>query len=238
MPHVTPAGYAPTDPWPQAGDRGRAPKGRWVRSALPRRCRRARRHLVGAVLPSVAVATLPGAPAASLAPRQPLWSAADGREVAITALTRDGDDAYTVIPTARASGWTPSPPTPTRTPGSSSTAPPARSSPTGRAAPAGETGPGRSCRPVPRCASTRSTGRCGPSPSRRTCWVSPFTFNVHTWDTSRPGRPFELVGQVDMRERFFAYGFVRLPVAVLRPGRGGPGGVQGVEPGRGRAGLG
>ena len=35
-------------------------------------------------------------------------------------------------------------------------------------------------------------------------WVNPFAFNLHAWDTGRPGAPQQTLAQLDMRATFFA----------------------------------
>lgn len=180
---------------------------------LPRRRRsRTGRGLVGAALAAtIAVVALPTGPSPALAPRQPLWSADDGRAVVLTTLTRDGDDSYSVAPTAA---------------GIRVAAAPTNTDSDTRALLHRPTSPsvadGESCASwgdragaiVQMGAALRIhhvDGAVRAITVTQNIWVSPFTFNIHTWDTSRPGRAFQLVGQVDMRDRFFAFGFVPLP---------------------------
>lgn len=159
-----------------------------------------------------AVALLaPAPPGAALAPRQRLWAAGDSREVAMTFLTRDGDDGYAVAATDDSVRVT-------AAPGNQ----------------AGDTrvllhrpttpivGDGESCATwgeragdaVQVGAALRirvAGGAVRAITVTQNIWISPFAFNIHTWDTSRPGRPFALVGQVDLRDRFFAFGLVPFP---------------------------
>lgn len=167
--------------------------------------------LVGLVAALALAAGLPAPPGGALAPRQPLWGSGDPRQVQVSMLTRDGDDRYAIGSDAA---------------GIRVLADGANGGSNGRAVVSREGSPavvdGESCASwgdrrgdiIQLGAALRVTdegGRVRAITVTQNIWVNPFTFNVHTWDTDRGGLPLELVGQIDMRYRFFHDGFVAFP---------------------------
>ncbi len=157
------------------------------------------------------VLALPAAPSAALDPRQPLWGSGDPRDVHVSTLTSDGDDAYDLVSDVtgiRVRAQDGNRRSNTRV---------VVTRPSSPAVVDGE-----SCARwgdrrgdiVQLGAALRVTdegGRVRAVTVTQNIWANPFTFNVHTWDTAREGLPLQLVGQFDMRHRFFHDGYVSFP---------------------------
>ncbi len=166
-----------------------------------------------ALVAAVALAVVgPTSPSAALAPRQPLRSAADPEEVRVRMLTREADDTYALSAdedhiTVRA---------PDNNVGDNTRLVLHRpGSPSVVDAESCATWADRRGDLVQLGAALRITGVGGEVQAitvTQNIWVSPYTFNVHTWDTARPGVPWRLEGQFDMQHRFFAFGLVALPL--------------------------
>lgn len=168
--------------------------------------------MLGGGIVAVAMAiAVPAPPSTALAPRQPLWSVADPRDLAMTFLTRDGDDDYAVVATddgIRVDADAGNAESDTRV---------LLHRPTTPAVVDGEscaTWGDRDGDLVQLGAALRirkAGGAVRAITVTQNIWVSPFAFNIHTWDTSRPARRIRMVGQVDLRRRFFGFGLVSLP---------------------------
>lgn len=170
-----------------------------------------RAALVGLVAALAVAAGLPAPPGGAVAPRQPLWGSGDPADTTMSVLTRDGGDAYAVLggpEGLRVMADSGNRETNTRVVVTRPRSP--------------EVVDGESCASwgdrrgdiVQLGAALRATddgGRVQAITVTQNIWVNPYTFNVHTWDTARDGLPQELVGQIDMRDRFFADGPVPYP---------------------------
>lgn len=162
---------------------------------------------LAASLVLVAVAT----PSSAQGPRQPLLVGGDQPRVLARALTRDGFDRYTITASASTLDVTAAPTNTDRNTRMVLWRPDSPEVVDGETCAVWRHRSSRTNQLGAALRITHARGGVQAITITQNIYAIPFTFNVHTWDTTRPGPPLDPVGQFDMRQRFFAFGAIELP---------------------------